>query len=400
MGYYYWPCHLSKGTGILPADSLASADTPHTAINAKAHAAVNHKGTPMRTSKWLYLLLIGIPAGAFWYTWTLSQPVFDTTLDEEQLLSSIRTAPIEEAITMAKLQSGNVILVLSADGDGIEGLDLASVTGSSFTDTLDAYNRLGADHLRVIASNQQNQRNEFTWESLGIPVNDQYPHIAAGTNYRAHADEVGHTGDPFVFPKLSHATAWNAAVDNGARLDYEVELCAVPLTTHTPQDPAKLGYLLCGDYTDRWTLIKEMDIGAPMGPTGFPSAKGGDTRFPVGALLVVPQARDFYKHIQIELYVNDQLRQQASAGQMIWSPERILNEALTNCKVPYFTADAQTVVTPSCDEVPAGTMLLTGTPGGVMFNVITLWNPRSYLRAGDVVISSGTYLGLMRNTVH
>jgi 2,4-diketo-3-deoxy-L-fuconate hydrolase len=347
----------------------------------------------------LWLPLIAILVLAIWYTGRLSQPIFDTRLNEAQLLSNISIAPIAEAITLARLRSGEVILAVAADGDGIQGMDLAAVTGTSFKDAIDAYDSLGADPLRAIAANNQQPLERFRWENLDIPVNDQYPHIAAGTNYRAHAEEVGHSGDPFLFPKLSHITAWNADVANGARLDYEVELCAVPLTNHTPANPAQLAYLLCGDYTDRWILIKEMDLGAPMGPTGFPAGKGGDTRFPVGALLVIPESRDFYKQLQIELYLNDRLRQQATAGHMIWSPETILNRALTDCEVPYYVGDAQTVVTPSCAEVPAGTMLLTGTPGGVMFNVITIWNPFSYLRAGDIVTSSGTYLGVMRNTI-
>lgn len=332
------------------------------------------------------------------YTWKLSQPIFNEKLDEELLFQELQIAPIDRALTFSRLLTGEVLLVISANSTGISALDLAAQSGRSFTDSVHAFHALGGSQLRAMAT-EQTQVQSYAWEQLGIPVNGTYPHIAAGANFRDHADEVGHTGDPFVFPKLSRITAWNADVNNGVRLDYEVELCAVPLADHSIQSPAQLGYILCGDYTDRWLLIKEMSIGEPMGPTGFPAGKGGETRFPVGSLLVIPEAEDFYKEVELKLYLNGNLRQKSSAGMMIWTPQKILKNALTDCQVTYFRGGETTVVTPSCHSVPAGTLLLTGTPGGVMFNIATLWNPRSYMRVGDEVVSAGTYLGIMRNKI-
>ena len=48
---------------------------------------------------------------------------------------------------------------------------------------------------------------------------------------------------------------------------------------------------------------------------------------------------------------------------------------------------------------PGGTLVLTGTPEGVLFRLGTLWNPAAYLQEGDVVTSFGTYLGYMRNEI-
>lgn len=115
--------------------------------------------------------------------------------------------------------------------------------------------------------------------------------------------------------------------------------------------------------------------------------------------MVIPESVEFYKDIELKLYLNGNLRQHASAGQMIWAPHKVLDKALTDCQVPYFNAGEETVVTPSCEKVPARTLLLTGTPEGVLFNVTTLWSPLSYLRPGDEVVSSGTYLGFMRNKI-
>jgi 2,4-diketo-3-deoxy-L-fuconate hydrolase len=353
----------------------------------------------MRIAKWIIASLAVVLAVLFLYTWKLSQPIFDEKQNEQTLLAKIQTAPIDQALTFARLQTGEVMLVFSADSLGVKGIDLGATSGRSFVDSVDAYHQLGGTQLRALATDQQSQAQLYKWEQLGIPVNETYPHIAAGTNYRAHAEEVGHVGDPFVFPKFSRITRWNASVNEGARLDYEVELCAVPLKDHSAHSPAQFAYILCGDYTDRWLLVKEMDLAGPMGPTGFPAGKGGETRFPVGNLLVIPEADDFYKDIELTLYLNGKLRQRSSAGLMIWSPRKALNKALDDCQVPYFRGGKETVVTPSCEKVPARTLLLTGTPAGVMFNIATLWNPFFYLGSGDEVISSGTYLGLIRNRI-
>jgi 2,4-diketo-3-deoxy-L-fuconate hydrolase len=352
----------------------------------------------MKIIQWFMTTIVAALVLLSLYTWKVSQPIFNENLDQQSLLQEFEIAPIERALTFARLLTGEVLLVVGAHSTGVEALDLAAVSDRSFTDSLDAINELGADQLRAIASYTQ-QAQSYTWDQLGIPVNGTYPHIAAGTNYRDHADEVGHTGDPFVFPKFSRITGWNANVNDGARLDYEVELCAVALTDYSVQRPARLGYILCGDYTDRWLLIKEMEIGGAMGVTGFAAGKGGESRFPVGSLLVVPEAEDFHQEIELTLYLNGNLRQRSSAGLMIWPPYKVLNKALADCKVPYFMGTQETLVTPSCRGVPAGTLLLTGTPGGVMFKVATLWSPLSYLSEGDEVVSWGTYLGFMRNRI-
>jgi 2,4-diketo-3-deoxy-L-fuconate hydrolase len=353
----------------------------------------------MNRRKWISIALLGILSAFLLYSWRLGQPIFDERLNEDQFLSKLGIAPIEQALTFATLRSGHVLLVTEVNKKGVFAIELESGTSTGFTDGIEAYHALGTHKLKTIAADKETTTKHYVWGELGVPVNESYPHIAAGTNYLAHAQEVGHAGEPFLFPKFSRVTAWNADVKGAARLDYEVELCSVPLSNHTPSNKAKLAYILCGDYTDRWTLIKEIEIGGPMGPTGFPSAKGGASRLPVGPLLVIPEAENFYQKIQLQLYVNQYLRQRSSANEMIWSPETILDKALANCRVDYYVGTEKTFVTPSCDEIAAGTLILTGTPGGVMFNIATLWNPLAYLRVGDTVTSSATYLGMMRNTI-
>ena len=181
-------------------------------------------------------------------------------------------------------------------------------------------------------------------------------------------------------------------------MDFEVELCAVPLVDYSIGATPLLGYLLCGDFTDRWQLVKDIDLDGPMGITGFAAGKGGVGRMPLGALLLVPRQPDLYADIQLDLYLNGRLRQRATAGLMIWSPEEIIERALAACDTE-FAHHERSVTLTDCDRIPARTVILTGTPEGVLFHVATLWSPWSYLRPGDVVVSRASYLGILHNTI-
>jgi len=333
-------------------------------------------------------------AAALASTW-LSRPKLQGELGA-QVFAAMRLAPPDAALTLAVDNKGRVLLVTALDAIGVTAVDVESATGKRFADALAAYSGLGAAGLRELYTLEQ--RVSHSWESLGVPVPARAAHIAAGANYREHAREVGHDEDPFLFPKLSTPTAWNSVVPAGTRLDYEVELCAVLLADASPGQEPQFGYLLCGDFTDRWTLVRNMDLGGAMGRTGFAQAKGGAGRLPVGPLLVIPAAAEFAQGIELALYRNGALRQRDSAGSMIWDARELLARAIADCQTDYEAGPAKVRVA-ACKGVPAGTLVLTGTPGGVLFHVGTLWNPFAYLRPGDVVTSFGSYLGFTRNVV-
>ena len=334
-------------------------------------------------------------AAAFLTSSWLGRPAVDGSLDD-RAFEAMAVAPIDEAVTLAVTRTGSVLLVAGVDAGGFAAIDIRAATGQSFLDAIYAYVGLGRNALRQLADSGRVSRH--AWEDLGLPVRRRERNIAAGTNYRAHAREVGLDEEPFLFPKLSTPTPWDSPVLPGARLDYEVELCAVVLSDHSADNPADLGYTLCGDFTDRWTLVREIDLDGVMGRTGFASAKGGDSRLPLGPLLVVPADENFYRDLELSLYVGDVLHQRELGGKMVWSPREILDRALVACGES-FEAGENVVKIADCDAVPAGTLLLTGTPAGVLFHPATLWNPWAYLREGDVVTSFGTYLGYMRNRV-
>lgn len=332
-------------------------------------------------------------------TCQLAQPKFDGSLEGDPL-ATLTIADPDVALTFARMNSASgprVVLVTSAGPDGLKGVDLQAASGRSYRDGVEAFVELGFDSLASLARDAEPM--SISMDALTVPLELSYPHIAAGTNFRGHAEEVGQEDGPFLFPKLSHATAWNADVPNRGRLDHEAELCAVTLSTHSKAKPAGLGFVLCNDFTDRWMLLQDLDLGAPMGPTGFPDAKGGEGMLPIGALLVIPREADvFYRDLTLDLYVNGSLRQHALGGQMIWSPAEIVDRAMQGCDVTYYRREG-TIGLTDCAGIPERSLILTGTPEGVMFHPVTIWSASAYLEPGDEVITRATHLGVLRNRV-
>jgi 2-keto-4-pentenoate hydratase/2-oxohepta-3-ene-1,7-dioic acid hydratase in catechol pathway len=346
----------------------------------------------------LALGLVGFAALAF-ATARLSQPQFDERLAGDPL-AGFTLAPLDAAVTLARTHDeagGRVVLVTSAEPEGLDVVDLAAASGRPLRDAVDAFAALGLERLAALAA--RGEKTRVDWTDLALPIDAIEPHLAAGTNFRAHAEEVGREEGPFLFPKLSAPTAWNADVASRGRFDYEAELCAVTLAAHTPERPAPLGYVLCNDFTDRWTLVRQIDLDGPMGPTGFPDGKGGPGMLPIGPLLVVPRDADaFYRGLTLELWVDGALHQRAPASAMIWPPGEILSRALAACDDVYHAASGDVGLV-DCAGLPPRSLVLTGTPAGVLFHPATLWSAGAYLEPGDEVVTRATHLGILRNRI-
>ena len=329
----------------------------------------------------------------------VSRPNFDEKLDTATIHDHPIAAP-NFALTFARVRTGSgsrIILVREFSYESISGVDLTARFAASYDEATEIYRRYGYDALAALATN--GSASSFPTSSLMLPVDFSRTHIAAGTNFRDHAEEVMIEEGPFLFPKLVAPTAWQADVPEMTRLDYEVELCAIPLEDVAQPVDATFGYLLCGDFTERWTLIRDIDLDAPMGTTGFTEAKGQAGSLPVGSLLVIPRdAQSFLAEVEIELYVNDELRQRSPTSLMIWRPQEILEVALQHCGDEYQYGTRRVPLT-NCSTIPAHTLILTGTPGGVGFNFLNIWYPGAYLQSGDRVLSRGTYLGVLDNTI-
>lgn len=325
------------------------------------------------------------------FSYYVSQPVFDGLRGQFEPLIADRA----EALTFARSGEG-LILVSAHEGDAIRGINLTELYGQEATEDLIAFaSSLAPESLAELNLDEK----RYALNDLLMPLGYSYPSLAAGTNFREHAQEIYSDDPPFLFPKLVDAGPWDQEVPFTSRLDYEAEICMFPLADIT--DPASLppfGLVLCNDFTDRWTLIREIDLGQPLGFTGFAAGKGCNSCLPTGYLVVIPRSPDFYRALGVRLYVNNTLRQEFSMEEMILSIEELVAEAFRMREASYWKGDEPVPLFPG-DDIPKGTLVLTGTGAGVLFKPANIWNPSFYLRAGDEVITEASYLGHLRNRI-
>jgi 2-keto-4-pentenoate hydratase/2-oxohepta-3-ene-1,7-dioic acid hydratase in catechol pathway len=241
--------------------------------------------------------------------------------------------------------------------------------------------------------------------------------VAQAVNYRSHARESGLDPDtvpPTFFRKASHSLTGPARdiirPDGVSFLDYEVELglvigAALPAGT-TVTDATLPRYVAA--------LVVANDVSArqiQLVKTQFYEAKSYPTFTPAGPWLTLPGVAGLARlsSLRLTLAVNGELRQDATAADMIVRP-----------------AQALTLLSRFQPLAP-GDLLLTGTPGGTALKApakvvatlagllppATRWqlffrrqaaNPR-YLHDGDVITATIATadgeldLGTQRNTV-
>ncbi len=337
------------------------------------------------------LLLIALAVGFVSFSDSVSSPLFD----ERRPAYAPEIADPSDALTFAR-SATSLLLVTSQNDRSVTGLDLTAALGRDRTsDLLALYRDLEFEGLLAIESPSV----DVPLDDLVRPIDDVGPHLAAGTNFKAHAEEVYLDDPPFLFPKLVESTAWNASVPFTARLDYEAELCMIPIDDITePDADTRLALILCNDFTDRWTLFREVDLSGPLGRSGFPSGKGCDGCLPTGYLVVIPRDAEFYRALEIELYVNDALRQRFQMEQMILSIEEIVAQAFGEGDAPYQYGAATVKLLPR-GHIPAGSLILTGTAAGIAFKPVNIWNQGFYLQPGDVIRTEARFLGHLENVV-
>ena len=333
-----------------------------------------------------------------------SRPVFDEMLDP-RLLERLEIADPDRALTFARRRddSGHQLLLVTDHRDGrFEAIDLNTHCGGRARGAIELLAAYGYDAVRD-AARASLAKLQVPESELDVPIAlDDDRHVAAGTNFAAHAAEAG-IGEPFVFPKRAVPTPWDALVPMGEarRLDYEVELCFVPLgDIEAAGSNSPLGLLLCNDFTDRWSLVLALADGeGEMGTRGFADAKGAPGFFPVGSLLVVPRDLEaFYPDIELSLWVDGRLRQRSRAGAMIWGPAEIIDQAFARSDWDFDYEDRATKLLPG-GRLTAGSLILSGTPEGVIFRLVNVWWAMPYLDVGDEIVAHATYLGSLRNTV-
>jgi 2-keto-4-pentenoate hydratase/2-oxohepta-3-ene-1,7-dioic acid hydratase in catechol pathway len=333
------------------------------------------------------LLFATFIGGSYW----ISKPL----VEGERGVFAPEIAEFSEALTFARTAKA-LVLVTGHSGDGVTGIDLTAIYGEALTSDLSIFLQRVTPQE---AASSVSGASHYPLDQLISPVAFSKPSVAAGTNFREHADEVYSDDPPFLFPKLTQPGFWHDAVPFLPRLDFEAEVCAFPLSDiRVGEALPTLGWVLCNDFTDRLTLMKEIDLGEPLGRTGFAAGKGCAGCLPTGYLVVVPQSPAFYRGVSVALYVNDQLRQQFDLTEMILSIEAIIAKALEDGAMPYQKGSDTVPLLPG-DTIRQNSLILTGTGAGVLFKPLNIWGQQFYLQRGDVVRTEATYLGHLVNRI-
>ncbi|MEO6001665.1 MAG: fumarylacetoacetate hydrolase family protein [Opitutus sp.] len=207
--------------------------------------------------------------------------------------------------------------------------------------------------------------------------------IGVGLNYAKHAAEgkkppperpmwfmklpgtLQHPDSPIVLP-LSQPTE---------KPDFEAELAVVIGRTarNISREEAYqyvLGYTCANDVSARdW----QRDFGGGQ----FCHAKSFDTFCPLGPVLVTPDEIKNPNALRIRSFLNDRVMQDSSTADMLFDVPTLIE---------FLTADK---------TLPAGTVILTGTPEGVGF----ARKPPVWLKAGDTISVEIEAIGTLINPV-
>ena len=352
-----------------------------------------------KIARWAAVGCVLLAAAAMAVSVLVSRPLFDEHLDPTAL-ERARIAPREQALTFARYRKGTELRTLLVERYE-DGVVRGSVLATAGTGPIALLRQLGYDGVQTLGA--QLPPIEVPEASLSLPFDAGSAHVGIGLNYREHAAESGIGGQPFVFPKIGRPAGFRGQLARGqARLlDYEVELCLVALddiaegVAHPP-----LGLVLCNDVTDRWQLVTHMRPGSEKGTTGFADGKSGDGFAVLGPLLVVPrEMASFYADIGLELWLNGRLRQRDTAASMVWRPRKIIGEILERSELNYVHQGSPVRLLPTKGVIPSGTVIFSGTPAGVIFRPLNLWNPWVYLRAGDEVALRANFLGSITSAI-
>jgi 2-keto-4-pentenoate hydratase/2-oxohepta-3-ene-1,7-dioic acid hydratase in catechol pathway len=204
-----------------------------------------------------------------------------------------------------------------------------------------------------------------------------------GLNYRKHAEELGIplAERPLVFIKSGNTVQHPGGVIEIPRtlaseaVDYEGELAVVigkPCKNATRENALDfiLGYTIANDVSARdW----QFNLGAGQ----FCQGKSFDTFCPLGPVLVTVDELGDGSGLALTTTVNGETRQTGNTSDLIFDVRELI----------VFLSASKTL--------PAGTVILTGTPGGAGHTM----KPPVYLKAGDVVNVSIDGIGTLTNTV-
>ncbi len=215
---------------------------------------------------------------------------------------------------------------------------------------------------------------------LLAPVANPSKILCVGLNYLDHADESGvqAPAKPLLFAKFPNALRADGAVvevpsDLSGELDYEGELAVVigRRASNVGPDEALdhvLGYVAANDLSARDAQFSDGQ---------WLRGKSADGFCPVGPIVVLARDVEDPQALRITTRLNDQVVQDCSTAEMIFSVAEIISYASR-----YLTLEP-------------GDLILTGTPPGVGF----ARKPPLLVRDGDVVTVTVEGIGSVTNRV-
>ncbi len=215
--------------------------------------------------------------------------------------------------------------------------------------------------------------------NLKAPVQNPQKFLALGLNYGKHIEETGMEKPTFPTFFNKQSSCVNGPFDPihrpkvSEKLDYEGELAFVigKRCRHVPKDKAQnviAGFMIVNDVSVRdWQFwAKTMTIG-----------KSFDTHGPTGPWIVTPDEIRDPHNLNINTWVDDELRQSMNTDEMIFSCYDMI-ETLSTA----FT-------------LMPGDIISTGTGAGVGVKM----KPRGYMKAGQVCRIEIENIGMIENAV-
>ena len=318
------------------------------------------------------LALGGLLAFGLWATSPdpLGNPA---TFEEAELELSVR--PLDEAITLAQVERSDgeiaTLLVLDFDATAVTAIDLQALGANSTASPFEALASIDLANLadEVVGTDA---RETVAIADLLPAAGTGDRHIATGTNFPEHAEEAS-SDQVFNFPKFGMATPARTTVtaDPEMLLDYEIEMCMIfdrPIRSVEDFDQAVKGFFLCGDFTDRATLVRLVDPDNLDSGHGFSDAKSGPDFYPSGPFLVIPRDwQSFIAEERMTTAVNNEPRQDARGGEMTLDFRELAAQALTDMDRPRFLYQESYHRLSPVPYIASGMTLMSGTSEGVIF---------------------------------
>lgn len=232
----------------------------------------------------------------------------------------------------------------------------------------------------VIDRDDPGERHALDEVRLLAPVQPR-KFLAIGLNYADHIVESGMERPQYPVFFNKQVTCVVGPGDDvhmprvSSLLDYEGELAVVIGTRcrHVPEHRAHeviAGYTIANDVT-----VRDWQLRAPTMTVG----KSFDTHGPLGPWIVTSDEIGDPHDLSLRTYVNDELRQDGSTGEMLF-----------NCfqQIAYLSA---------AFTLEPGDVIATGTPAGI--GAVRDPFPDGLLKVGDVVRVEIDGIGALSNTV-